>query len=421
MDAHPAARDPRSVALGVAGIVGLAGILAGMVTLGPTELGFDRNAAIEALVAWLPTTLPIAGIVLLASAVDIGAGVVVARAVRRRPFERLDVAILQGFVAAVVKDVAVLGLLGGVGLFSQPVLAIVDGAILAAGVFRWRPLLTPGALPRPGKFSPFGVLVGVAWAAPLLLQAASPVVPFMDVLPNHVAPAEHLRTFGTLTHLTDTQSPIYGPSRVFLGYTALLGSITTLAGLPAGAVLAGFILPATLLVAVAVHRLATVLGGRDVAGWALLTFAMTTSLARLGDARATVVVLPLVAWSLTIVAERLAAPGPAPDSGPASRPAVRPRPWLPDGVALGLGLGSAVLLHPVIGFLAAVTVGIVVLVQPGRASSLAVPALGTAAVVALPQAATMIGIGLPTIALIVALGLGVVVGVVLDRLAPLWA
>jgi hypothetical protein len=418
VDASLDDRAPRSVVVDVAALVGLAGIVAGVVLLGPTDLGFDGSAAIAALVSWIPTTAPIAVIVVAASAVDLGAGIVLARAIRGRPFERLDEALLQGFVAAVVKDAALLGLLAGVGLFSQLVIGAVHGAILAAGVLRWRPLLAPGAVARPGAVTvtPFGVLVVVAWAAPVLLQLASPVVPFMDILPNHVAPAEHLRTFGTLTHLTDTQSPIYGPSRVFLGYTALLGSITTLSGLPAGAALAGFILPSTLLVAVAIHRLATALGGRDAGRWALLTFAMTTSLARLGDARATVVVLPLVACSLALVAERLAA-----EAGSVSWTSRRLGRLFPDGVIVGLGLGAAILVHPVIGFLAAVTVGIVVLVRPERVSELAVPALGTAAVVALPQAATMLGLALPTVALALALALAIAAGAALDRLSAVRA
>ncbi|TAJ99920.1 MAG: hypothetical protein EPO36_10455 [Chloroflexota bacterium] len=410
----------RSAIVDLAALVGLAGIVAGATLLGPTDVGFEWSAAIAAVASWLPTTLPIAVIALAASAVDIGAGVVLARAIRGRPFGRLDDALLQGFVAAVIKDVALLGLLAGVGLFDQVVLAILHAVVLAAGVARLRPILAPDALPRPFAggavaISPFAVLVGVAWAAPILLQAASPIVPFMDILPNHVAPAEHLRTFGTLTHLTDTQSPIYGPSRIFLGYTALLGTITTLSGLPAGAVLAGFILPSTILVGVAVHRLATAVGGvgpgAGIGHWALLTFAMTTSLARLGDARATVVVLPLVAWALALVGDRLAA-----DSGSVAWTARRLGRPFPEGVILGLALGAAILVHPVIGFLAALTVGIAVLVQPERLTRLAVPALGCAAVLALPQAATMLGFVLPTALLVAALALAIAVGLALDRL-----
>ena len=47
-------------------------------------------------------------------------------------------------------------------------------------------------------------------------------------------------------------------------------------------------------------------------------------------------------------------------------------------------------MHPVIGFLAAVTVTLVVVARP-TVAGIAIPALGTGAVVALPQAATMLG------------------------------
>jgi hypothetical protein len=374
VDASSDERDPRSVVVDIAAFVGLAGIGVGAVLLGPTDLGFDATAAQSALLSWIPITLPIAIVVLAASLADLAAGIVLARAIRGRPFEKLDEALLQGFVAAVVKDAVLLGLLAGFGLFTQP------------------------------------VLIAGAWAAPVILQLASPVVPFIDILPNHVAPAEHLRAFGTLTHLTDTQSPIYGSSRILLGYTALLGTITTATGLPAGAALAGFILPSTLLVAVAIRRLATALGGRGVATWALLTFAMTTSLARLGDARATVIVLPLVAWSLAILAERLTA-----DSERITWSERRLGFNLPDGVLAGLGLGAAILVHPVIGFLGCLTVAIVVLAAPDRTARLGIPALGTAVVVGAPQAATMLGSGLPPIALAAAVGLGIVAGNGLDR------
>jgi hypothetical protein len=408
VDASPEPRDLNRTIVDLAALLGLAGIVAGIVMLAPGALGFQPDAAIAAILPWIPVTLPSAVVVLAASLVDVGAGIVLARAIRGRPFEGLDEAVLQGFVASMVKDALLLGVFAGIGFFNQPLLIAVHVATLAAGALRLRPVLAPGAVPRVPQVTPFGVLISVAWSAPILLQLASPIVPFLDILPNHVAPAEHLRTFGTLTALTDTQSPIYGPSRILLGYTALLGTITTGSGLPAGVALAGFILPSTLLVGVAIHRLARAIGGADAAGWALLTFAMTTSLARLSDARATVIVLPLVAWSLAVLAERLAA-----DPGKEIRRATRAR--LPDGVLVGLGLGSAILLHPVIGFLGATTVGIVVLVAPARAASIGIPALGTGVVMALPQAATMLGVPLPPIALVVAIGLAVAVGAGLHR------
>jgi hypothetical protein len=409
-------RAPIASFVDIAALIGLAGIVGGAVLLGPTDLGFDRAKAVTALFSWIPVTLGPGLLVLAVTALEIAAGAVLARAIRRRAFERLDELLLQGFAFAVVKDVLLLGILGGFGLFSQPILGLLDVAIVAGGALLLRPLIDPAAVARRPAVTPFGVLLLAAWAAPVLLQLASPVVPFLDILPNHVAPAEHLRTFGTLTHLTDTQSPIYGPSRIFLGYTALLGAITTTAGLPAGQALAGFILPSTILVAIAIRRLAIAVGGATLVPWALLTFAMTTSVARLGDARATVIVLPLVAWVLAILAEELAASrdrSAAADTNPGSADAGPPA-LLPPSVAIGLGLGAAMLVHPVIGFLAGASVVIVVLLRP-RVARLAIPALATGAIVAVPQAATMIGVVLPPSALVLAIVLGIGAGLVLAR------
>lgn len=405
---EPAVRD-RAVLdlLALATILAIGGALA---MLASGELGFDRDRAIAGVLEQLPVTLPAAAVVLGVVAVELGAGLVLARLALGRPFEDLGEAALVAFVAAVLKDVALLGVLGQVGLFSQPVLAVVDLAILALGL-RGRPFLTPAALAVKVRPSPFLALVVIVWAGAVVLQLAAPVVPFLDVLPNHVAPAEHLRTFGSFTPLTATQSPIYGPSRSFLGYTALLGAVTTLSGLPAGLAVSAFILPSLLLVAAGIVRLATAIGGRGIVPWVLLTFALTASFARLTDARATVVVLPLVTWGLALVADRM--------RGPAGMPVVVTRlvgsVRMGDGLLLGLGLGAAVLVHPVVGFLGVTTLVILVIACPERAAGFGIPAAATAAVVALPQAATMVGIALPAVAAIAALPTAVLVGIALER------
>ena len=91
------------------------------------------------------------------------------------------------------------------------------------------------------------LLVGLVWAGPLIIQLASPAAPFMDVLPNHVAPVEHVRVFGSFATLTTSPSPIYGPSRLMLGYVGLLGDLTTIANLEAILAVAAFALPLTIL------------------------------------------------------------------------------------------------------------------------------------------------------------------------------
>jgi hypothetical protein len=247
-------------------------------------------------------------------------------------------------------------------------------------------------------------LVAVVWAGPVILQLASPVVPFIDVLPNYVGPVEHLRTFGWFSPLTETQSPIIGPSRTVLGYDSLLGAVATMTGLSGGLAIAGFILPQTLLVGAGAYRLASAIRNGDppVGAWALLAFALSQSFARLGDARGTVVVAPLVCAGLAIAAELI-------------QDAARPDPWrIGRGATVGLALGAATLVHPVIGFFAITTIAIVGLARPGVAPDVLVAGL-TAGLVALPQLATMIGVSLPTIALGAGLPIAVAIGIVVGR------
>jgi hypothetical protein len=393
--------------LAVVGLAGLIALAVGLAALAPSaSLGFDPIRALTGAAGELPLTLPAGLTVLAVTGLELGAGLILLRFARREPYTSISDAILSGLVGAVLKDVALLAIFGQFGLFNRPLLLAVDGAILVAG-WRARPhvevRVEGGRLRRiPLGIALLAVATGLVWLGPLLLQLASPVVPFIDVLPNHVAPAEHLRVFGGLDPLTATQSPIYGPSRTLLGFVALSGAITTMAGFPAVLAIAALILPTTLLVAAGIHRLASAIGGDRAGWWALFAFTLTASFARLGDVRATVVVLPLVAWSLAFVADRLAA-----------RPTTRGR--LPDGVLLGLALGAAVLVHPVMGALAVAVVGLVAVVARARTGRLGAIAIAVAAVMSLPQGLTMLGVGLPAASLAVAGASAVVLGLGLER------
>ncbi|MDP9482528.1 MAG: hypothetical protein M3P84_04810, partial [Chloroflexota bacterium] len=299
-----AGRTSDAIALDLLGVLGLVAVGIGLVLLASGPMGFDPERVVTGIASQLPTTLPAAILVLGASTLNLSAGAVLARLARGAPFPSLGEAILAGFVGAVLLDVVLLFGLGGVGWFSWPAVLGAHLVILAAG-WRARPLIAfrPGI--RAGSPWLFWAFLVVAWSGSVVLQLASPVVPFLDVLPNHVATVEHLRTFGSWTELTTTASPLYGPSRTFLGYTALLGTIATLSGVPAALAASAFILPGTLLVSVGIHRLATALGGPSTGAWALLAFTLTASFARLADDRATVLVVPLVAWALAALADRL--------------------------------------------------------------------------------------------------------------------
>lgn len=412
-------RDRDAIALDLVGVAGLTALALGLTLLAPSAaIGFEPGRAVQGILSQLPVTLPAAVLLLVITAVDLGAGLTLARLVRGSPFTSITDAVLAAFAAAVLKDLALLAILGQVGLFRAPFLWTIDVALLIAA-WRWRPLALgawrPG-LERVGSL-PFALLIGVVWVGPVLLQLASPVVPFIDVLPNHVAPAEHLRTFGSFTPLTATQSPIYGASRTLLGYTALLGTLTTMSGLPAVLAVAAFILPSTVLVGLGAYRLVTAVAGPAAGPWALLVFALTGSFARLGDVRATVIVLPLVAWAFAFLAERLlaaTAPG-ALEERPLGTAEER-APWrLADGVVLGLGLAAAVFVHPIIGALAVASVGLIAIVRPDRAGRIGIVAVVTAALGALPQLTTMVGIGLPASFAIAGVPLAILAGSALDR------
>jgi hypothetical protein len=408
--------DREHVATDLIGIVGLAGLAAGLVVLRTSDqIGFDPGAAWSGVASQLAVTLPAALLVLGATGLELGAGLVLARLLRRQPFDSLAEAAIAALVATTLKGALLIGLLGAFGLYRGAVLIAVDVAIVVWG--RWVPigprvgrLLAAGWLDRAtyrGSI-PLAILVAVVWAGPVLLQLSSPVVPFIDVLPNYVGPAEHLRTFGFLSPLTETQSPIIGPSRSVLGYDALLGGVSTITNLPAVLAVAGYILPSTLLVAAGIQRLATAMVGDDVpiGPWALLAFALTESFARLGDARGTVIVLPLVCFALAIAVERSRR-----STEPRGAGGNLPDAWRPGaGFAMGLALAAAVLVHPVVGAFAIATVAVLALYRHEQLAADAAVAGVTAVVIAIPQLGVMLGKPIPTLALAVALLVGPVLG-----------
>jgi hypothetical protein len=411
-------RSRDAIALDLVGVVGLSAFLLGLVTLQASEkLGFDAGEALTGVLDQLAVTLPAGILVLGATALELASALVLARAARSRPFDSVAEALLVAMVVAVLKNTLLIGLLGGFGLFLAPVLIGIDAIVIAA---LWlppiarhlRPLTAFGgwrdAVGSIGSI-PVAALVAIVWAGPVVLQLASPVVPFIDVLPNYVGPVEHLRTFGWFSPLTATQSPIIGPSRTVLGYDGLLGALATMTNLSGGLAIAGFILPQTILVAAGAHRLATVLrrGDAPIGPWALIAFALSQSFARLADARGTVVVVPLVCLGLAVAAEALRRTGEGDE----------PDPWrIGRGAVLGLALGSATFVHPVIGFFAIVTVGVAGLWRARELAATAFVAAVTAGLIALPQLATMVGILLPTLALGIGLPVAIALGVGAGRL-----
>ena len=363
--------------------------------------GFSAGGALAGLTSQLPTTLPAAILVTIAMLLDLTAGAVLLRLVRQAPFDTWSDLLLGGFAGAVLLDALLLFTLGGAGLFRQPTLAVVLAAMVVAGL-RVRPLVAQPF--RLGRVRPARwLLIGLVWSAPLLLSLASPVIPYVDELPNHVAPAEHLRVFGQIASLATYPSPLYGPSRLFLGYAALMGTLATLTGLPAALAMSASVSSLAILSAVAARRLASALFGREAGFWALLAFCLSFSFVRLPDARDSVVALPLAALAFAL----LAAPGRPAKRGDLARAGPD---WL-----LAAALTAATLVHPLVGALTAGSVVLLVAADPARHARRAIPALAATAIAVLPQAAVMLGLAPAPAWGMVAFAAGAVVAIGMAR------
>jgi hypothetical protein len=374
------------------------------------DWGFTYDGALSGVLSQLAVTGPAAVLVAAATAANILAGAVVLRLTGAPVFRSLTDLVLAGFATAVVLDAATLFLLGSVGLFGWPELILLHAAVAVAWFAsgRSRPLLAGPVrvhLSRPAAWWP---LVLAIWAGPLIVQLASPTVPFLDVLPNHVAPVEHVRIFGSFATLTTSPSPIYGPSRLMLGYVGLLSQLTTITNLDAVLTEAAFGLPLTVLMALAVRRLTARLFGESAGFWVLLTFPLSFMFMRIPDARDTVVVFPLAAWTLIRIAEELRRQ-PSGGAQPARPPEARSQLARLD-LGLAFTIGGAFLLHPLIGLVAFTAAAGALLLYPARLARKLIPALGAGAVLAIPQALTVAGIGAPAWVGLVCVGIGMGVG-----------
>ncbi len=381
-------RDPDIVSTSVVMLLGLGMLGAGLeIVRASGRWGFTYEGALGGVLSQLAVTGPAAVLMAAAVTANVLAGAVVLRLLGTPPFHRLSDLVLAGFSAAVVIDSLALFLLGSIGFFGWPellALHLAAGAAYLAGRRR-RPLMAAGVHLRISRPAVWWLLVLAVWAGPLIVQLASPTVPFMDVLPNHVAPVEHIRVFGSFSTLTTSPSPIYGPSRLMLGYVALLGQASTITGLHAVLADAAFALPLTVLVALALRRLSGLLFGGSASFWVLLIFPLTFTFMRIPDSRGTVVVFPVAAWALCTVAAELHAR--AGWSWTASR-----RPDL----SLTFALAAAFLVHPLVGLVGIAAVGLALLLYPADLSRRVLPALAGGLVMALPQVLTMAAVDAPS-------------------------
>jgi len=378
-------------------------------------LDLDIGRAMGAIVGQLDDTLWPALAISLALTLQVVAGASLVRVLRWSAYRSLSEVMVAGAVGAIAIDLLALVVLGPMGLFHWLPLVLVNVALAGLGLVS-RPFLSPGVLRAPRVDGPAWLLVALVWTAPLLLQLASPLAPFVDVLPNHVAPVAHLRTFGSWESLAVAPSPIYGPSRIFLGYIATLGATASLAGLDAGLAVAAFALPLTVLFAASARLVARTIGSQraarglgpardafDVADdpdatsaayWVLLTLPLTFAFLRLPDTRATVLAFVPASLALVLTMD-------------ASRWGGRSRP-----VMLAVTLGVGLLVHPAIGAFALGTVALIGLVSASRARPAFAGILG-GLVIAVPAALVLAGVATsPLVAVPFALG-GIVVAAVL--------
>ncbi len=349
--------------LALVNVIGVLAVLVGiMVMTGSRTWGFDLGRALGAIVGQLGATLWPALAVSLAVTLQVLAGASVVRVLRWSAYRSLSELVVVGAVAAIAVDLLLLVILGPLGLFHWLTLLPIMVLLTLLGTIA-RPFLSPGVLRAPRVDWAAWLLVGLVWTAPVVLQLASPLAPFVDVLPNHVAPVEHLRTFGSWDALAVSPSPIYGPSRVFLGYVAPLGVTAILSGQDAGMAVAAFALPMTVLFAAAGRLLARTIGSQRAARglgpardfhdptddpdataaayWVLLTLPLTFAFLRLPDTRATVLAFVPAALALVITMD-------------AARWGGRSRPGM-----LAVTIGAGILVHPAIGALTAGTVAVI--------------------------------------------------------------
>jgi hypothetical protein len=414
IDAALLGSSPLALYLSLILLVGFGLLLAGLQVVGASPVwGFSYTGAMAGIASQLAVTGPAAILIAAATAANVVIGALVLRLAGQPAFKRVSDMILGGFAAAVVLDSAALFLLGWAGLFGWPELILLHVAVAVAwlAVRSRRPLFDGPVRLRPSRPLAWWPLVLAVWAGPLIIQFASPTVPFMDVLPNHVAPVEHVRIFGSFATLTTSPSPIYGPSRIMLGYVGLLSQLTTITKLDAILAEAAFALPLTVLIALSMRRLAGALFGGTSSFWILLTFPLTFTFMRIPDARGTVVVFPAAAWAVARVAEELrrgvTRPGvgagrsrieSAGDAAPAQEVASSDgagSEGRPD-LGLALALGAAILLHPVIGLVAFGTAAGALVLYPATMTRRLLPALVGGAIISGPQVLTMVGIGAPS-------------------------
>jgi hypothetical protein len=373
--------------------------VAGVVMLRSSDIGGSISGAVRGIGSQLSTTAPAAFAISAALVANTVAGALLIRVLRGHPYRSVTEAAIFGFPGAVLVDVVLLGVLGSLGLFSGPVVAAALSVFGALVWFRCRPLVEPRSTSARATIPiGFWVLLAVAWSAPIVLVLASPVVPFRDVMPNHVAPVEFVRTYEAFPSLFTSPSPEYGPTRQLLGYVGLLATLSKLTGVRAVLASASFVVPLTVMFALATYTFGERRIRSGVGIWALAVMPMTFSFLRLPDSRGTVVaaVLALIAFL------------PLPDLSDERRVLVR--------AAL---LAAGLYVHPLIGGLALgshVLVALFLSRDDRRGTDFGIPSVLAALAFAFPELLVVGGADVPSWVIAFAVPAGIVTGIATAKL-----
>jgi hypothetical protein len=232
--------------------------------------------------------------------------------------------------------------LGPLGLYRPAVLRVMLTGVVVVALF-----LTRGTPPRwrarPGRFV---AILAFALIAPslLVLQLASPVSPFMDVLP-YVASVQKIVTFQFYDAFANDAAGQWAPTRQVGGTDAFFSWISLLTGMPASLGITSTMVAIAGFQILAIYLLGRTVGGSLTGGFAALFLLQTFVWRRTADARGTAVAFALVASGLALLLQghRRHHPGKA---------------------ALGAaGLGISVTVNPLIGALGLVTAGLTAVVE----------------------------------------------------------
>ncbi len=273
--------------------------------------------------------------------------------------------------------------LGPVGLYRAPVLRGVAAALVVGSALVARRAGHDASqareVDRRDAAGPWlmGLVLALTVGPLLILQLASPVSPFMDIL-GYIAPVQKIVTFEFYDPYANDAAGLWSPTRQVVGFDAAFSFIALAAGLPAHLAMSSLIVPFAVLQLLAAYLLARAAGGRVAGGMTALFLLMTFVWRRTPDIRSTGLAFPLVAIGLAFLLHgrrdgRRAAAG-------------------------GLALGVAVTVNPLIGaagMQVAAAMAVLEWLDRGRGALTPALALAGGSVFALPQVLVGLAVQVP--------------------------